>query len=161
MRSGEARKGWVVQGTVGKLGKLDSVGRTSCRLEEPDPPASTSQRLIITSTKLAISTSKKGAGDPSSERRMQQGQALPSVSRLHHHPSFNSETSATRLYSVGRYSSVLRLAWRVGSRGAFCKAQVQAKEARQVRGHFLLLRPRPESSVLTPWHDWEHYQRNT
>lgn len=77
------------------------------------------------------------------------GAGLPTVSRLHHHPSFIPRSVPPGLYSVGSYSSVLVLACRVGSRVAFCKTQVQAKEARQVRGHFLLLlRPQPEFSML-------------
>lgn len=76
------------------------------------------------------------------------GAGLPIISGLHH-PSLNSEIRPPGLYSVGSYSSVLVLACRVGSRVAFCKTQVQAKEARQVSGHFLLLlRPQPEFSML-------------
>lgn len=45
-------------------------------------------------TKLAISESKEDAEGTTCERPIQQGQALPIISRSH--PSFNSEASGTQ-----------------------------------------------------------------
>lgn len=82
---------------------------------------------------------------------------MPVTSRLH--PSFDSETSATRLYSVGSYSSVLVLACRVGSRGLFAKLRYKLRKPGKSGVTSSSSGLRLRSHCWTPWHDWEHYQR--
>lgn len=132
------------------MGKLDSVDRISCSLEWLIL-LSLPQKLRLLIRSITDKTGnfrvKEGCGETTCARPMQQVQACPSS--LGSTTSLNSEIRPPGLYSVGSYSSVLVLACRVGSRVAFCKTQVQAKEARQVSGHFLLLlRPQPEFSML-------------